>query len=111
MEQGTALALLVIPLAVGQLFFGCAELTGVVISVAQVTGIVLIALGVACWPSSTALYGMLTYSTIYLGYMAVGDQEAVTQILIRTAFLINKPTLVVFGERSPDFSYCFINWS
>ena len=74
MEQGTALALLVIPLAVGQLFFGCAELTGVVISVAQVTGIVLIALGVACWPPSGVLCEMLTYgslATVGLLYLAL----------------------------------------
>ena len=75
-EAATGLALLFIPSVVGQVLLG-AGLTGVAISVARVAGIALIALGVACWPSCTALCGMLTYSvlvTIYLGYMAVGGE-------------------------------------
>ena len=46
-------------------------LTSVAIAVARVTGIALIALGVACWPGSP-LVGMLTYSaavTLYLAYV------------------------------------------
>ena len=38
------------------------------------TGIALIALGVACWPGRTALCGMLTYSalaTAYLAYLGI----------------------------------------
>jgi hypothetical protein len=37
------------------------ELAGVATTVARVTGIALVALGVACWPG-TPLLGMLTYS-------------------------------------------------
>ena len=69
-EGATGLALLIAPSLVGQLLLG-AELTGVAIPVARVTGIALIALGVACWPG-TPLVGMLTYSaavTLYLGYV------------------------------------------
>lgn len=70
LEAATGVALLIVPAAVGRLLFG-EECTGVAISVARVTGIALIALGVACWPGPP-LVGMLTYSaavTLYLGYI------------------------------------------
>jgi hypothetical protein len=72
-EVATGMALLIVPSLVGRLLLG-AELTGVSIPVARVLGIALIALGVCCWPSSTALCGMLTYSalvTLYLLYLAI----------------------------------------
>jgi hypothetical protein len=71
-EATTGLALLFVPSLVGQLLFG-EELTGVAIPVARVTGIALIALGIACWPGPP-LVGMLTYSalvTLYLAYLGV----------------------------------------
>ena len=74
-EAATGAALLVVPSLVGKLLFGT-DLTGVAIPVARVTGIALIALGVACWPG-TPLVGMLTYSAavaLYLAYVgSVGD--------------------------------------
>jgi hypothetical protein len=75
-EAATGAALLVVPSLVGRLLLG-EELTGVAVPVARVTGIALIALGVACWPGRTALCGMLVYSaavTLYLAYVgfAVG---------------------------------------
>jgi hypothetical protein len=39
-----------------------------------VLGIALLALGVCCWPGSTALCGMLTYGllvTLYLAYLGI----------------------------------------
>jgi hypothetical protein len=54
------------------LLFG-QELTGVAVPIARVTGIALIALGVACWPGPP-LVGMLTYSavvTLYLCYVGL----------------------------------------
>ena len=48
-EVATGLALLIVPSLVGRLLFG-EELTGVALPVARVTGIALVALGVACWP-------------------------------------------------------------
>jgi hypothetical protein len=72
-EVATGLALMIAPSLVGRLLFG-EELTGIVIPVARVLGIALIALGVCCWPGSTALCGMLTYSalvTLYLLYLAI----------------------------------------
>jgi hypothetical protein len=71
-EAATAVALLIVPSLVGQLLLG-AELTGVAVTVARMTGIALIALGVACWPG-TPLVGMSTYSaavTLYLAYVGV----------------------------------------
>jgi hypothetical protein len=72
-EVATGLALIVIPSLVGRLLFG-AEFTGVANPAARVTGIALLGLGVGCWPGSTALCGMLTYSalaTLYLLYLAI----------------------------------------
>lgn len=60
-EAATGLALLIVPSLVGQLLLG-EELTGIAIPVARVAGIGLIGLGVACWPGSMGLTGMLTYS-------------------------------------------------
>jgi hypothetical protein len=98
-EIGTGLALLIVPSLVGQLLFG-EELTGVAILVARVTGIALIALGVACWPG-TPLIGMLIYSalvTLYLAYVGFADSltgillwPVVALHLILTAFLIRAP--------------------
>jgi hypothetical protein len=72
-EAATGLALLLAPSLVGRLLLG-AELSGVSIPVARVTGIALIALAIACWPGLTALCGMLTYSalaTAFLGYLGI----------------------------------------
>jgi len=74
-EIATGLALLVVPPLVGRLLLG-AELAGVSIPIARVTGIALLALGVACWPGATALCGMLTYNalaTLYLLYLGIRD--------------------------------------
>ena len=73
LEVATGMALLIVPSLVGRLLFG-AEFTGVANPVARVLGIALIALGVACWPGSTAFCGMLTYSalvTLYLLYLGI----------------------------------------
>ena len=87
-EAVTGVALLVVPSLVGQLLFG-AELTGIAVTVARVTGIALIALGVACWPG-TPLVGMLTYSaavTLYLAY--VGLAGGLSGILLWPAVAIH----------------------
>src|SRR5207247_8887950 len=71
-EAATGLALLIVPSLVGRLLLG-SELTDA-IPVARVAGIALIALGVCCWPGSTALCGMLTYGalvTLYLLYLGI----------------------------------------
>jgi hypothetical protein len=71
-EAATGLALMIVPLLVGWLLFG-AEFTGVANPAARVTGIALLALGVACWPGSTAFFGMLTYSSLVtIGLLYLG---------------------------------------
>ena len=73
-EAATGLALLIAPSLVVQLLLG-EQLTGVAIPVARVAGIVLIGLGIACWPGPP-LTGMLTYSaliTLYLAYLGFAD--------------------------------------
>jgi hypothetical protein len=87
-EAATGVALLIVPSLVGRLLLG-AELTGVAMPVARVTGIALIALGVACWPG-TPLVGMLTYSaavTMYLAY--VGLTADLTGILLWPAVVLH----------------------
>ena len=80
--------MLMLPSLVGQLLFG-AELTGIALTVARVTGIALIALGVACWPG-TPLVGMLIYSaavTLYLAYLGLAD--GLTGLLLWPAVVLH----------------------
>jgi hypothetical protein len=87
-EAATGAALLVVPSLVGQLLFGI-ELTGIAMTVARVTGIALIALGVACW-SGTPLIGMLTYSAAAAFYLAyVGFAGGSTGILLWPAIVLH----------------------
>jgi hypothetical protein len=87
-EAATGVALLMVPSRVGQLLFGV-ELTGLAMTVARVTGIALIAFGVACWPA-TPLVGMLAYSaavTLYLAYVGVAGGS--TGILLWPAVVLH----------------------
>ena len=76
-EIATGLGLLLVPSLVGQLLLG-AEMAGMTVTVARVTGIALVALGIACWPG-TPLLGMLTYSVavaLYLAYVGLAGGAA-----------------------------------
>ena len=87
-EAATGVALLIVPSRVGQLLFG-AELTGIAMTVARMTGIALIAFGIACWPG-TPLAGMLTYNaavTLYLAY--IGFAGGLTGILLWPAVVLH----------------------
>jgi hypothetical protein len=94
-EIVTGVAMLMVPSLAGQLLLG-AELTGIAVTIARVTGIALIALGVACWPG-TPLVGMVTYGaavTLYLAYVGLAGGStglllwpAVTLHAILTAVL------------------------
>jgi len=96
-EAGTGLALLIVPSLVGRLLLG-EELTGVAIPVARVTGIALIALGVACWPG-TPLVGMLTYSAAVALYLAyVGFAGGLTGILLWPAVVVHGILTFVLGR-------------
>ena len=106
-EAATGVALLIVPSLVGQLLFGV-ELTGIAMTVARVTGIALVALGVACFSAGEAgqgLSGMLTYSllaTLYLVYLGRGGEwvgsllwlaaaiHAALTVLLATSWLKNR---------------------
>jgi hypothetical protein len=76
LEAATGLGLIAVPILVVGLLFG-AELIGVSIPVARVTGIALIALGVACWlarsdTQSRAAEGLVVAMLLYnVGTVAV----------------------------------------
>jgi hypothetical protein len=110
-EAGTGLALLVYPPIVVHLVFG-ANMTGLDDFdtmgelIGRVTGIALIALGVSCWPGSTALSGMLTYGslvTLYLAGLGLGGEwggvllwpvvvlHALLSVLLARVWLRNRP--------------------
>ena len=87
-EAATGLALLIVPSLVGQLLLG-EQLTGVAIPVARVSGIALIALGIACWPGPP-LVGMLTYSALVMLYLAyLGLAGGVTGVLLWPAVVLH----------------------
>jgi hypothetical protein len=87
-EAATGVALLMVPSLVGQLLFG-EELSGVAIPVARVTGIALIALGIACWPGPP-LVGMSTYSAAVTLYLAsVGVAGGLSGILLWPAVVLH----------------------
>ena len=80
----TGLILLVYPPVVIRLLFG-EEIAGAGVVMSRIAGISFIALGVSCWPDSDelrAFYGMLTYSTIVMVYLAfVGTSREVGILL------------------------------
>ena len=90
-EIATGVALLVAPSLVGQLLLG-AELSGLAVIVARVTGIALVALGIACWPG-TPMIAMLVYSaaiTLYLacvGLAGVADGVLLWPVIVLHAIL------------------------
>ena len=74
-EAATGVALMVAPALVGRLLLGT-DLAGISVVVARVAGIVLLALGVGCWPGPAAL-GMLTYNALvaaYFVHLALGHE-------------------------------------
>jgi hypothetical protein len=81
-EALTGLILLVYPPIVVSLLFG-AEITGAGTVMSRIAGIILFALGIACWPSNVtyrALYGMLTYETLvtlYLAYVGISGERGI----------------------------------
>ena len=107
LEAATGMALLIVPSLVGRLLFG-EEFTGIVIPVARVLGIALLALGVCCWPGSTALCGMLTYSalvTLYLLYLAIRGEwvgPLLWPVVVIHALLTALLALGWFQSQSPN---------
>jgi hypothetical protein len=76
-EIATGVTLLLAPSLVGQWLFST-DLVGIAVTIARVTGIALIGLGVACWPGTPRL-GMLTYSAavaLYLAYVGYSGGQS-----------------------------------
>jgi hypothetical protein len=77
-EAAIGLVLFVYPPIVVRLLFGT-EITGAGIVISRMAGIILVALGIAYWPTSDinrTFYGMLGYSTLamlYLAYVGVNS--------------------------------------
>jgi hypothetical protein len=102
-EAATGAALLIVPSLVGRLLFG-EVLTGVAIPVARVTGIALIALGVACWPGGSPRAGMLLYSAavaLYLAYL--GFTGGLGGILLWPAVVLHMTLLVLMARGSAGY--------
>jgi hypothetical protein len=95
-EVATGLALLVVPSLVGWLLFG-EELAGLAIPVARVTGIALIALGIACWPGPP-LVGMLTYSVLVTLYLAYLGLEGLTGAFLWPAVAFHAVLSILLGR-------------
>ena len=87
-EALTGVALFIVPSLVGQWLFG-AELAGVGITMARVTGIALVGLGAACWPGPPLL-GMLIYSAAAALYLAwVGLSGSSSGMLLWPAVILH----------------------
>jgi hypothetical protein len=84
------LALLVYPPIIVKLLLGLGDLVGAGVVIARVAGVALIGLGVSCWPGSTALSGMLTYSAVLTLYLAgLGFDGAFVGVLLWPAVVLH----------------------
>src|SRR5271165_2511617 len=98
-EDVTGLALLLVPSFVGRLLFG-EELAGTGMLAGRVTGIAVIALGVACWPGPPVA-GMLIYSAAVALYFAyVGFAGGLTGILLWPAAVLHLVLAVLLARAS-----------
>jgi hypothetical protein len=87
-EVLTGFALLFVPSFVSQLLFAD-ELTGAGVVFGRITGIALIALGVACWPGPPVA-GMLVYSAVVALYLAyAGFAGGLTGVLLWPAAVLH----------------------
>ena len=96
-EFATGLALVILPSLVGELLLGTA-LAGVALPTAQVAGIALMALAIACWPGPP-LMGMLIYSsavTLYLIYL--GSAGGITGVLLWPAVAVHLGLSILLGR-------------
>lgn len=87
-EALTGLIVIAVPHVAVQLLFG-AGVVGAGVAMSRIVGILLVAIGVACWPGP-ALVGMLTYGagvTLYLIY--IGLFEGITGVLLWPAVVLH----------------------
>jgi hypothetical protein len=99
LEIGAGLALLIAPSLAGQLLLN-EPLTGAAIPIARITGIALLALGIACWPGP-AMTGMLTYGALVALYLAyLGFTGGFTGILLWPAVALHTVLTALLAWRS-----------
>jgi hypothetical protein len=103
-EAATGLVLVIYPSIVIKLLFG-ANVAGAGVVMSRISGIVLIALGIACWPcapTSRALAGMLTYSSLAMLYLCyLGISGGFTGILLWPAVVLHALLTVLFARALP----------
>jgi hypothetical protein len=96
LEAATGIALLIAPSVLGLLLFG-QELSGPATLTARFAGIALLALAVACWPTSP-LFAMFFYSaaaTLFLGFVGIGGSSATAGVLLWPAMVCHLILAVV----------------
>jgi len=90
-EAGFGLLLLAYPPIVARLLFA-ADLSGAGVIIGRLTGMCLIALGIACWPdndSRNAFYGMLTWSVLAMLYLIIVGVSGSAGILLWLAVVVH----------------------
>jgi hypothetical protein len=96
-EVATGVALLLAPSRVGLLLLG-QEFAGIAVAVARVTGIALVALGIACWPGPP-LVGMLIYGAAVTPYLAyLGLAAGLTGVLLWPAIVLHLLLSILLGR-------------
>jgi len=87
-EAAAGLVFLAVPSLVVPLLFG-QEPAGVAVVLARVTGIALLALGVACWPGPPVV-GLLIYNAVAAVYLAcIGFAGGLTGVLLWPAVVLH----------------------
>jgi len=99
-EGALAVILLVYPPIVIRLLFN-SEIAGPGVWVSRFAGIALIGLAVACWPDSNpvrAFYGMLTYSTLSMLYLAYVGVNGGMGILLWPVVAVHATLSILLGR-------------
>ncbi len=99
-EAVTGVILLTYPSIVVKLLFN-AEAVGAGVIMGRLAGIALIGLAAACWPSidtRRAFYGMLTFDTLAMVYLAViGARGEGVGLLLWPAVVVHAILIVLLG--------------
>jgi hypothetical protein len=96
-EALTGLALVFAPSLFGHLLLGV-DLSGIAIAIGRLTGIALIALGIACWPGPP-LTGMFAYNALAALYLAyLGTAGGLTGIILWPAFALHLVLSILLGR-------------
>ena len=99
-EAGTGVILLVYPSIIVHLLFD-AEIAGAGVNMSRLAGIVLVGLGVACWPATDnrrAFQGMVTYSVLAMLFLIyIGVRGEGVGLLLWPAVVVHAILIVLLG--------------